>query len=95
VAGAAVLAYAGNRLVDLAAALATVRRVPVVRYIHRATDAPGIGVVAQDVEAILPLSVRTRADGLKDWNAHELFMLNVAAVQALAARLDDLERTRP
>ena len=42
---------------------------------------------------MLPFSVRARTtDGLLDWNAHELFMLNVAAVQALAARVDALER---
>lgn len=81
--------------VDAAAALDVVRNVPIVRYRSIDSDAPGIGVVAQDVETLLPLSVRDRGDGLLDWNAHELFTLNVAAVQALAARLDALEGRNP
>ena len=79
--------------VDPAAALAVVRQVPVVRARTTDGDLPSIGVVGQDVASLLPLSVRARAtDGLLDFDAHELFMLNVAAVQALAARVDTLER---
>ena len=81
--------------VDTRAALETVVRVPLVRYRLIETDEPGIGVVAQDVRDLLPLSVHARPmDGLLNWNAHELLILNVAAVQELAARVDALERTK-
>jgi len=77
--------------VDRPGALALLRRVDVIRY--RTEDGtPAIGVVPEDIAPILPLSVRANGDeGRLDWDAHELFMLNVAAVQALAARLDTLE----
>jgi Chaperone of endosialidase len=52
----------------------------------------GIGILAQDAAPILPRSIRQREDGVYDWNAHELFMLNVVAVQELAARVAALER---
>jgi hypothetical protein len=86
------------RPVDRAAALALVRRVPLVHFRYNGTrggpaGAAGIGVIAQDVEPLLPASVTRQADGGHGWNPHELLMLNVAAVQALADRLDDLERT--
>ena len=83
--------------VDPDDALAIVRQVPVIRYqytgeYHTPASVRGIGVIAQDVASLLPLSVTTRPDnGALAWNAHELFMLNVAAVQSLAARLDALE----
>jgi hypothetical protein len=87
--------------VDPDAALALVRRVPLVRFRYNGQlGTPegdrGIGVIAQDVQALMPASVKRdlTGDGLS-WNAHELFVLNVAAVQALAARLDALERTTP
>jgi hypothetical protein len=82
--------------VDIEAALAIVRRVPLVRFRYNgALGSPagvaGIGVVAQDLEPILPESVQRGHSGKIGWNAHELFVLNVAAVQALAARVDALE----
>jgi len=76
--------------VDQDDALARVRRVELVRYRVIDGDLPAIGVIAEDVRETLPLSVDDRGDGLLAWNAHELLMLNVAAVQALAARLDAL-----
>lgn len=85
-----------ERDVDAQDALATIRRVGVKRFTftgaHDTIDGDeGIGPVADDVRDVLPGSVREVAGALT-FNAHELFMLNVAAVQALAARLDDLER---
>ena len=70
------------------------RRCPVGRYRTIADDLPAIGVVAQDAAALLPLSVRAPRRWLLDLDAHELLMLNVAAVQALAARIDALEAGR-
>ena len=82
--------------IDGADALARVRAVEIVAFTYTgAFDQPegyaGIGVIAQQAAAFLPRSVRERPDGVWDWNAHELLMLNVAAVQQLAARLDTLE----
>jgi Chaperone of endosialidase len=54
----------------------------------------GIGLIAQDAQAVLPHSIRDRGDGVFDWNAHELFMLNVVATQELAARVAALEKER-
>ena len=83
--------------VDRAAALDLVRRAPLVRFRYNGllggpAGEAGIGVVAQDIEPILPASVQRGHDGSIGWNAHELLMLNVAAVQHLADRLDTLER---
>ena len=85
--------------VDPDAALALVRRVPLVRFRYNGALSSlagerAIGVVAEDVMEIMPDSFKPDLTGARlGWNAHELFVLNVAAVQALAARLDALERT--
>lgn len=87
--------------VDPVAALALVRRVPLVRFRYNGAlgshaGERGIGVIAEDMAAIMPDSVKPDMLGERlGWNAHELLMLNVAAVQALAARLDAIERTTP
>lgn len=83
--------------VDRADALARVRAVDVIRFTYNgAVETPAgaeaIGVDASAVGSVLPLSVTPGRDGLLVFNAHELFMLNVAAVQALAARVEALER---
>ena len=82
--------------VDPEAALALVRRVPLSRFRYNGADgtpagADVIGAIAEHIEPIMPASVGRQAGGGLDWNAHELFVLNVAAVQALAARLDRIE----
>jgi Chaperone of endosialidase len=84
--------------VDREAALALVQRVPLVRFRYTGAlgspaDVRGIGVVAQDIAPLLPASVHRDPAGTLGWNPHELLMLNVAAVQALATRLAALERT--
>jgi hypothetical protein len=55
--------------------------------------ARGVGVLAQDVEAILPTSVGRRQDDddTMTFNAHELFMLTVNAAKELDARVTTLE----
>jgi hypothetical protein len=85
------------RPIDGADALRRVRAVEVVDYTYNGAHGTpegyqGIGVIAQDVQAVLPRSVRQRDDGVYDWNAHELWMLNVVAVQELAARVAALEQ---
>jgi len=85
--------------VDPVAALALVRRVPLVRYRYNgAYGSPAgmaaIGVIAENVADIMPDSIHHGSDGSLGWNAHELLMLNVAAVQALAARLERIERNQ-
>ena len=86
--------------VDPGVALALVRRVPVVRFAYTGdygtpAGERAIGVIADDLEPILPASVSRRPDtGIRLWDAHELFTLNVAAVQALAARVEALERQK-
>ena len=84
--------------VDPDDALALVRRIPLVRYRYNGrlgspVGERGIGVVAEDLAPILPASVSRGIDGTGalGWNAHEMFTLTTAAVQALAARLDTLE----
>jgi Chaperone of endosialidase len=92
-------ARAKRDVTPVTTALDRVRAVQVVDFRYNgAFGTPegdrGIGVIAQDVQAVLPRSVRERPDGAFDWNAHELFMLNVVAVQELAARVDALEKER-
>jgi hypothetical protein len=85
--------------VDAHAALAVVRRTPMVRYRYNGrfgspAGARYIGLTAEDAERQLPDSVQTMPDGSKAWNAHELLMLTVSAIAALAERLDAIDGGR-
>ena len=83
--------------VDRAAALAAVRATRMVRYTYNGVNETpaglrGIGVEAEQAAEVLPASVmRAGPEGYLAWNAHELLMCNVCAVQLLAERLDALE----
>jgi Chaperone of endosialidase len=78
-------------------ALTKVEQVRIIEYDYNGEmESPagvsGVGVIAQEIEPILPRSVTRRAhDGALVWNAHELLMLNVRATQELAARVAALE----
>jgi hypothetical protein len=56
-------------------------------YFVRKSD---FGVIAQDVEAVFPLAVRTREDGTKAVDYEKLVAVAFAAIAELKAELDEL-----
>jgi hypothetical protein len=86
--------------VDPERALELVRRVPLATFEYNADAGPSlegqraIGVIADEVVDVLPHSITQTPDGRSGFNAHELFVLTTAAVQALARRLDELTKGR-
>lgn len=56
------------------------------------TDSTDIGVVAQEVEAILPEVVTTRADGYKAVNYEKLVPLLIEAIKDLKEKVERLEK---
>ena len=82
---------------DLGMAVRAVRDTRLIRFTYNGAfgtpeGAEGIGVDASEAAQVLPRSVAAAGpDGLLGWNAHELLMCTVAAVQGLLDRVDALE----
>ena len=58
-------------------------------YFMRKTD---VGVIAQEIEAVLPEIVAERDDGIKAVRYERLTALLIEAVKELSARVDELEK---
>jgi hypothetical protein len=73
-----------------------------VHYFWRATefpergfgDTPSYGLIAQEVEAVLPELVTTDAQGMKAVDYSKLPLLAVQAIKELKARVDELQREK-
>ena len=64
-----------------------------VQFIWKEFETPSAGVIAQDVEKVLPELVNIRADtGTKTVNYSGLIGLLVEAVKELADRVEQLEK---
>ena len=72
-------------------AIALIRSMRPVRYVLRETGAPAMGVIAQEVELILPEIVRTGEDGIKSVDYVQLIAPLLATIQQLEARVSELE----
>jgi hypothetical protein len=62
------------------------------RYTNLETGEPDIGVMADEIEAILPECVYTRPDGYKSVSYIKLVPVCLSMIQALTERLSVLER---
>lgn len=90
-----VTAYSDKRLKDdirtITDALSIVKRLRGVSYINKSTKEAGIGVVAQEVEDILPAVVHSDAEGLLHVAYGNLVGLLINAINELTARVEVLE----
>ncbi len=68
-----------------------VRSMRPVRYVLRSSGEPAMGVIAQEVELILPDIVRTGEDGIKSVDYIQLIAPLIATIQQLEARVSELE----
>lgn len=68
-----------------------VRSMRPVRYVLRSSGKPAMGVIAQEMELILPDIVRTGEDGIKSVDYIQLISPLIATIQQLEARVSELE----
>jgi hypothetical protein len=62
-----------------------------VTYTLKRNNKKGVGVLAQEVEKVLPNAVRTDPEGLKYVSYNSIIGLMIAGVNELSARLIKLE----
>ena len=79
-------------IVSLDGALDLVSRIQARRFRWRADGRADLGVVAQELETVLPELVFDGADGNKTVNYGALSVVNTAAIQALMERMDAQDR---
>jgi hypothetical protein len=72
----------------LVGALATINRLQGVSFNWKDTNTPSMGVIAQEVETVLPELVKTDSQGGKSVNYLAIIALLVEAVKELEAKLD-------
>ena len=60
-----------------------------VSFTRKADDSKSIGVIAQELEAVLPELVKTGDDGIKSVNYAQITGLLIEAVKELSAKLDE------
>lgn len=73
-------------------AVTLINQIRGVKFKWRDTDAPSVGVIAQEVEEILPELVSTRSDnGNKSVNYNGLVGVLIEAVKELSSRVEHLE----
>jgi hypothetical protein len=60
-------------------------------YVHK----HDFGVIAQDVQAVFPLAVRTRPNGQLAVDYEKLCALAFAAIRELKSELDDIKKKLP
>lgn len=75
----------------IAGALDLIRRMRGVRYQRLDTDAPGIGVIAQELREVTPELIAENPDGLLSVAYGNLVGVLIEAVKELAARVETLE----
>ena len=71
--------------------LDTIERMRGVTWDWRSTDETCCGVVAQELQEIMPYAVRTGSDNLKRVNYQVLSGVFIEAIKALKAKIDELE----
>jgi hypothetical protein len=73
-------------------AIAVINQIRGVRFKWKDLDVPSVGVIAQEVEEILPELISTRADnGTKSVNYNGLVGVLIEAVKELSVRVEHLE----
>ena len=73
-------------------ALAKTNSLRGVEYTRIADDAKSIGVIAQELEAVLPELVATDDEGMKSVNYAQITGLLIEAVKELSAKVDELSK---
>ena len=63
-----------------------------VSFTKKADDSKSIGVIAQELEKVLPELVKTGEDGMKSVNYAQITGLLIEAVKELSAKVDELEK---
>ena len=81
-----------SSIVTLAGALDKVKAMRGVSFVGKLDWKPRIGVIAQEVEAVIPEVVNTNEQGLKSVAYGNLVGVLIEAVKELEARLAELER---
>ena len=96
VASGDITAYSDSRLKTdvktIEGALAKTNSLRGVEYTRIADDAKSIGVIAQELEAVLPELVKTDDEGMKSVNYAQITGLLIEAVKELSAKVDELEK---
>lgn len=75
--------------------LAQLRQIRGVRYNWKSDGRTAIGVIAQEVEKVLPEAIHTNTDGVKSVDSAQLVGLLIQAVQELQGRINELEMALP
>ena len=63
-----------------------------VEFTRIADDSKSIGVIAQELEKVLPELVKTGDDGIKSVNYAQITGLLIEAVKELSAKVDELSK---
>lgn len=74
--------------------IAKLQQVEPVEFVWKQSGAKSYGVIAQELERVLPELVAEQEDGIKNVSYIPLIALLIDAVKKLDARVKDLERTK-
>jgi len=77
--------------IDEADGMGLVRKLRPVSYRWKSNDNPALGVIAQEVEEVLPMAVDTNAAGIKSVDYLQMIAPMLAAIQQLDDRVQTLE----
>lgn len=72
-------------------ALALVKQLRGVSYVHKATKKSCVGVIAQEVETVIPALVHTNSDGFKSVAYANMVGVLIEAIKELSNRVKELE----
>lgn len=79
-------------VVTIEGALDKTKELRGVSFVRKSDDSKSIGVIAQELEKVLPELVKTGDDGIKSVNYGQITGLLIEAVKELAAKVDELEK---
>jgi hypothetical protein len=79
-------------VVTIEGALDKTKELRGVSFTRKSDDSKSIGVIAQELEKVLPELVKTGDDGIKSVNYGQITGLLIEAVKELAAKVDELEK---
>ena len=83
-----------ENIADIPSALKTVGALRGVSYVKKTTKRPEYGLIAQEVERILPSLVSARDDTTRGINYLGIVALLVEAVKELSSEIEDIKKQR-
>jgi hypothetical protein len=81
-----------KNIIPIENALSIIKQLQGVRYNWIENDIPSIGVIAQEIEKVLPEVVNTSSDGTKSVSYGNIIGLLIEAIKEQQTRIEELEK---